>query len=152
VFSDLLTLEGGKMPRMAVSMGITSLSKNLLQMHEQDEIYKDKNEKSFAILEVQRVHNHFVTDRRRMLFSAHPSKRGTTLAELSLLDSRRVQGFCELARTGKEASPTLKCPQTASPHQAASIAKCSATKQALPNTTDAEVGKPEVAKEVGGRK
>ncbi|GJU57262.1 hypothetical protein Tco_1235028 [Tanacetum coccineum] len=27
-----------------------------------------------------------------MLFSAHPSKRGTTLAELSLLDSRRVQG------------------------------------------------------------
>nr|GEZ75091.1 hypothetical protein [Tanacetum cinerariifolium] len=28
------------------------------------EIYKDKNEKSFAILEVQRVHNHFVTDRR----------------------------------------------------------------------------------------
>ncbi|KAI3699291.1 hypothetical protein L2E82_43515 [Cichorium intybus] len=27
---------------------------------------------------------------------------------------------------------------------AASIAKCSATKQALPNTTDAEVGKPEV--------
>lgn len=50
------------------------------------------------------------------------------------------------------AGPTLKCPQTASPHQAASIAKCSATKQALPNTTDAEVGKPEVAKEVGGRK
>ncbi|GKC11322.1 hypothetical protein Tco_1008104, partial [Tanacetum coccineum] len=40
----------------------------------------------------------------------------------------------------------------ASPHQAASIAKCSATKQALPNTTDAELGKPEVAKEVGGRK
>lgn len=39
-----------------------------------------------------------------------------------------------------------------SPHQAASIAKCSATKQALPNTTDAEVGKPEVAKEVGGIK
>jgi hypothetical protein len=31
-------------------------------------------------------------------------------------------------------------------------AKCSATKQALPNTTDAEVGKPEAAKEVGGRK
>nr|GEX99261.1 hypothetical protein, mitochondrial [Tanacetum cinerariifolium] len=63
--------------------------------------------------------------------------------------------FCELARTGKEASPTgptLKCPQTANPHQAASIAKCSATKQALPNTTDAEVGKPEVAKEVEGRK
>ncbi|GJX24544.1 hypothetical protein Tco_0230840 [Tanacetum coccineum] len=30
--------------------------------------------------------------------------------------------------------------------------KPSATKQALPNTTDAEVGKPEVAKEVGGRK
>ncbi|GKD09220.1 hypothetical protein Tco_1188905 [Tanacetum coccineum] len=63
--------------------------------------------------------------------------------------------FCELAQTRKQASPagpTLKCPQTASPHQAASIAKCSATKQALPNTTDAEVGKPEVAKEVGGRK
>nr|GFB14552.1 hypothetical protein [Tanacetum cinerariifolium] len=48
--------------------------------------------------------------------------------------------------------PTLKCPQTASPHQAASIAKCFTTKQALPNTTDAEVGKPEVAKEVRGRK
>nr|GEY36689.1 ribonuclease H-like domain-containing protein [Tanacetum cinerariifolium] len=51
--------------------------------------------------------------------------------------------FCELAWTGKEASragPTLKCPQTASPHQAASIAKCFATKQAPPNTTDAEVG------------
>ncbi|KAI3668533.1 hypothetical protein L1987_88462 [Smallanthus sonchifolius] len=44
-----------------------------------------------------------------------------------------------------------KCGE-ASPHQAASIAKCSATKQALPNTTDAEVGKPEVPKEVGGRK
>ncbi|KAI3666113.1 hypothetical protein L1987_89406 [Smallanthus sonchifolius] len=42
--------------------------------------------------------------------------------------------------------------RVASPHQAASIAKCSATKQALPNTTDAEVGKPEVPKEVGGRK
>nr|GEW34514.1 reverse transcriptase domain-containing protein [Tanacetum cinerariifolium] len=55
----------GKMSRMAVSMGITGLSMNLLQMHEQDEIHKDKNEKSFAILEVQRVHNHFVTDRRR---------------------------------------------------------------------------------------
>ncbi|GJZ96508.1 hypothetical protein Tco_0668842 [Tanacetum coccineum] len=97
----------------------------------------------------------FLRNHIRMQFSAHPSERGTALAELSLLDSRRVQGFCELARTGKEASPagpTLKCPQTASPHQAASIAKCSATKQALPNTTDAEVGKPEVAKEVGGRK
>ncbi|GJX06765.1 hypothetical protein Tco_0194697 [Tanacetum coccineum] len=35
--SDLLTLEGGKMPRMAVSMGITSLSKNLLQMHVREE-------------------------------------------------------------------------------------------------------------------
>lgn len=45
------------------------------------------------------------------------------------------------------AGPALTCPQTASPHQAAGIAKCSATKQALPNTTDAEV-----AKEVGGRK
>nr|GFB79636.1 hypothetical protein [Tanacetum cinerariifolium] len=32
---------------------------------EQDEIYKYKNEKPFAILEVQRVQNHFVTDRRR---------------------------------------------------------------------------------------
>nr|GEW36779.1 hypothetical protein [Tanacetum cinerariifolium] len=112
----------------------------------------------------------------RMQFFAHPSERGTTLAELSLLDSRRVQGyeenkrlamyecflsepwesrFYELTRTGKEASPagpTLKCPQTASPHQAASIAKCSATKQALSNTTDAEVGKPKVTKEVEGRK
>ncbi|GKG26276.1 hypothetical protein Tco_0399422, partial [Tanacetum coccineum] len=48
--------------------------------------------------------------------------------------------------------PTLKCPQKAIPHQAASIAKCSATKQALPNMTDAKVGKPEVAKEVRGRK
>lgn len=45
------------------------------------------------------------------------------------------------------AGPALTCPQTASPHQAAGIAKCSATKQAFPNTTDAEV-----AKEVGGRK
>ncbi|GKC89581.1 hypothetical protein Tco_1150230 [Tanacetum coccineum] len=35
--SDLLTLEGGKMPRMAVSMGITGLSKNLLQMHVREE-------------------------------------------------------------------------------------------------------------------
>ncbi|GKB41603.1 hypothetical protein Tco_0886545 [Tanacetum coccineum] len=49
-------------------------------------------------------------------------------------------------------SPTLKCPQKAIPHQAVSIAKCSATKQALPNMIDAEVGKSEVAKEVGGRK
>ncbi|KAI3821041.1 hypothetical protein L1987_08597 [Smallanthus sonchifolius] len=40
------------------------------------------------------------------------------------------------------------------PHgrQTASIAKCSATKQALPNTTDGEVGKPKMPKEVGGRK
>ncbi|GKD82832.1 hypothetical protein Tco_1349671 [Tanacetum coccineum] len=45
-----------------------------------------------------------------------------------------------------------KSPPALSPHQAASIAKCSATKQALANTTDAEVGKPKVAKEVGGRK
>lgn len=45
------------------------------------------------------------------------------------------------------AGPALTCPQTAIPHQAAGIAKCSVTKQALPNTTDAEV-----AKEVGGRK
>ncbi|KAK4412014.1 hypothetical protein Salat_2996000 [Sesamum alatum] len=45
------------------------------------------------------------------------------------------------------AGPALTCPQTASPHQAAGIAKCSATKQAFPNTTDAEV-----AKEVGRRK
>lgn len=45
------------------------------------------------------------------------------------------------------AGPALTCPQTSSPHQAAGIAKCSATKQALPNTTDAEV-----AKEVRERK
>ncbi|KAH0644044.1 hypothetical protein KY289_035018 [Solanum tuberosum] len=43
------------------------------------------------------------------------------------------------------AGPALTCPQTASPHQAAGIAKCSATKQAFPNTA-------EVAKEVGGRR
>ncbi|GJY91150.1 hypothetical protein Tco_0506346 [Tanacetum coccineum] len=60
--------------------------------------------------------------------------------------------FCELALPENEASPTLKCPQKAIPHQAVSIAKCSATKQALPNMIDAEVGKSEVAKEVGGRK
>ncbi|KAI3670803.1 hypothetical protein L2E82_53701 [Cichorium intybus] len=63
------------------------------------------------------------------------------------MDQASIYG---VAKCGE--GPTLKCPQTASPHQAASIAKCSATKQALPNTTDAEVGKPEVAKEVGGRK
>ncbi|GJS17089.1 hypothetical protein Tco_0411561 [Tanacetum coccineum] len=57
---------------------------------------------------------------------------------------------CE--KEASPAGPTLKCPQTTSPHQAASIAKCSAMKQDLPNTTDAEAEKPEVAKEVGGRK
>jgi hypothetical protein len=50
------------------------------------------------------------------------------------------------------AGPALTCPQTASLHQAAGIAKCSDTKQAFPNTTDAEVGKPGVVKEVGGKK
>ncbi|GKD32863.1 hypothetical protein Tco_1248372 [Tanacetum coccineum] len=40
----------------------------------------------------------FLRNHIRMQFSAHPSERGTALAELSLLDSRRVQGQPALTR------------------------------------------------------
>ncbi|GJT43005.1 hypothetical protein Tco_0951720 [Tanacetum coccineum] len=83
---ELMELTGatGKMPRMAVSMGITGLSMNLLQMHEQDEIYKDKNEKSFAILEVQRVHNHFVTDRQMAQIAGSIGAKGLSSRLVSI--------------------------------------------------------------------
>ncbi|KAI3668580.1 hypothetical protein L1987_88417 [Smallanthus sonchifolius] len=68
----------------------------------------------------------------------------------AIFDSDLILGE-EVDWEAKADPSTTKCGE-ASPHQAASIAKCSATKQALPNTTDAEVGKPEVPKEVGGRK
>ncbi|GJW19764.1 hypothetical protein Tco_0027200 [Tanacetum coccineum] len=58
-------------------------------------------------------------------------------------DSSHTKNFVDLPLTYFLSLPLIQ----ASPHQAACIAKCSAMKQALPNTTDAEVGKPKVAKE-----
>ncbi|GJV67740.1 hypothetical protein Tco_1483249 [Tanacetum coccineum] len=82
----------GKMLRMAVSMGITGLSMNLLQMHEQDEIYKEKNEKSFVILEVQRVHNHFVTDRRKNLINVE-LKKNEMASIINQIPKNKLQGI-----------------------------------------------------------
>ncbi|GKA54083.1 hypothetical protein Tco_0753032 [Tanacetum coccineum] len=78
------------------------------------------------------------------------NKRGNDMeAKLEAIERNQLYTW---EQVGKKYSGTLPKRRIANRHQATSIAKCSDMKQALPNTTNAEARKPEVAKEVGGRK